>query len=516
MKIGMISNLYPPFVRGGAEHVVVRTVEELIEVDQEVFVITAGPRGEYSKIKIDDRPSEKIYRFFPGNIYFQLDDYKHRLPVRFLWHIYDAFNLSSRFKVAKILKEEKPDIVMTHNMKGIGLGVPKAIQSLGIPHIHVVHDLQLIYPSGLVLAGKEHVPFFLKPIYCAYQKICKIKFGRPDIVIFPSNYLKKEYDKKGFFKKSKVVVLPNPSPSFDFEERHPKEDDTLRLLFVGQLEHHKGIKFLLDSFKKFPQKAQLIIAGEGTCTEMVKKYAENDRRITHLGYIALDQLINCFGLADALVVPSLCYENSPTVIYESFEAGVPVIASDIGGVGELVQDGKNGFLFEPGNQADFLKALKRLSDEKQNFSVEDIKKTLEQYSASIYIEKILKFATDLSDVKDEKLEIADPRDYLGKMVKTKIDRPIGSKHPEYEYKYEANYGFVPETLSPDGYELDAYVLGVDKPIEGFEGRCIAFIRRTEDNDDKLIVVPDGVEMTDEEIKTATYFQEQFFESEIIR
>ncbi len=106
--------------------------------------------------------------------------------------------------------------------------------------------------------------------------------------------------------------------------------------------------------------------------------------------------------------------------------------------------------------------------------------------------------------------------YLGKQVNLVIDRPLGSHHPDYHFEYPLNYGYVPHTISPDGEELDAYVLGVEKPLKTFYGRCIAVIHRLDDDDDKLIVVPDGVQSSDEEIRKLTRFQEQFFTSEILR
>ena len=106
--------------------------------------------------------------------------------------------------------------------------------------------------------------------------------------------------------------------------------------------------------------------------------------------------------------------------------------------------------------------------------------------------------------------------YLDKEVNVKIDRPLNSKHPKHGFKYELNYGYIPNTTSGDGEELDCYVLGVEEPITKFTGKCIAVIHRLNDDDDKLIVVPDGKEFTDEEIKKLTHFQEQYFESEIIR
>ncbi len=107
-------------------------------------------------------------------------------------------------------------------------------------------------------------------------------------------------------------------------------------------------------------------------------------------------------------------------------------------------------------------------------------------------------------------------DFLGKTVDVVIDRPLGSAHPKYGYVYPINYGYVPDTVSGDGKEIDAYILGIKEPLATFTGECVAVIRRMEEDDDKLIVVPIGTAVTDEEIKTATYFQEQFFSSKIVR
>lgn len=107
--------------------------------------------------------------------------------------------------------------------------------------------------------------------------------------------------------------------------------------------------------------------------------------------------------------------------------------------------------------------------------------------------------------------------YINKVVKVKIDRPLGSLHPKHGFKYDVNYGFIPDTKNTDGEEIDAYVLGVDKPLEEFEGKCVAVVHRTNDDDDKLVVIPQEMSgVSDEEIKNQTNFQEQFFKSVIIR
>ena len=108
--------------------------------------------------------------------------------------------------------------------------------------------------------------------------------------------------------------------------------------------------------------------------------------------------------------------------------------------------------------------------------------------------------------------------FLGKVVTAIIDRPIGSKHSNKypNHIYPVNYGYIPNTISGDNEELDCYVLGVFEPVKEFTGTCIAIIRRINDDDDKLIITPDGKNFSDNEIYALTEFQERFFKTEIIR
>lgn len=108
------------------------------------------------------------------------------------------------------------------------------------------------------------------------------------------------------------------------------------------------------------------------------------------------------------------------------------------------------------------------------------------------------------------------KNYLNTIVNVKIDRQLGTNHPKHGFIYMLNYGYIPNTISGDGEELDAYLLGVFEPTEEYTGKVIAIIHRTNDDDDKLIVVPDRVKYTDGQIKALTEFQERFFKSIIIR
>ena len=108
------------------------------------------------------------------------------------------------------------------------------------------------------------------------------------------------------------------------------------------------------------------------------------------------------------------------------------------------------------------------------------------------------------------------RQYLNKIVTVKMDRPMGSKHPKHGFIYPVNYGYIPNTVSGDGEELDAYVLGEHQPLDRFTGRVVAIIHRTNDDDDKLVVMANGRNYSDDQIKALTEFQEKYFESVIYR
>lgn len=113
----------------------------------------------------------------------------------------------------------------------------------------------------------------------------------------------------------------------------------------------------------------------------------------------------------------------------------------------------------------------------------------------------------------ESFELA--KQYLGKKVEVVIDRPLGSKHPKHGFVYEVNYGYIPNTLAPDGEELDCYYLGVTESLEKANGVVRAIVHRLDDDDDKLVVFPDNINMTENEIDILVKFQEQWFKHEII-
>lgn len=105
--------------------------------------------------------------------------------------------------------------------------------------------------------------------------------------------------------------------------------------------------------------------------------------------------------------------------------------------------------------------------------------------------------------------------YLGQEVKIKIDRPLGSKHPKHGFIYTLNYGYIPDTISGDGKEIDVYIIGEFEPLETYKGCVVAIIKRINDVEDKLVVCKEKDKYSLDSIKALVEFQERFFECVII-
>ena len=129
---------------------------------------------------------------------------------------------------------------------------------------------------------------------------------------------------------------------------------------------------------------------------------------------------------------------------------------------------------------------------------------------------IIKYFYDIKYIEFIKESKMANKDYIGKIIGVKIDREFGSKHPKHGFIYSVNYGFIPNTISGDGEEIDCYVLGVFEPIKDFTGKCIAVIHRINDDDDKLVIIPKDKNYSNDAIEALVEFQERFFEHIIIR
>ncbi|MEA3248767.1 MAG: glycosyltransferase family 4 protein [Patescibacteria group bacterium] len=376
MKVILVNNLYGRHARGGAERVVESEARGLAARDHEPVVVSAIPESDMlsggvcgvegcSGPDIIIRGAEgpvRMAEYYPPNIFFYKDLHRHSVPVRLLWHLFDIWNPKSVRMLMKFVRREKPDVVHTHNLMGLGFSIPRALKREGVRHVHTIHDVQLLHPSGLLPADWKGPRL---PHGRLYISIMKRRMGSPDVVLFPSEFMKELHERLGFFPESERVVLRNPVGRAGRAGKSG-ESGARRFLFVGQLEAHKGVLDLLDAWMLWDKHgdATLSVVGSGTLEDVVKRRAEYAPGVNFRGRLEGDEFVRELGRSSWLVVPSEVIENAPTVIVEVLARGIPVIASRTGGIPELVQDGRNGILFEPGDREGLLAALKRAADMK--------------------------------------------------------------------------------------------------------------------------------------------------------
>ncbi len=407
MKLCLITSVFTPYTRGGAESVVTNIVNGFKNTSHQIFIITTCPFHGWRSLWPQKFQENNliIYRFYPLNLfsYLHINQYKKKPLWRFFWHGLDMFNLHSYLVIKHILKREKPQVVLTHVLKGIGYLTCRAIKNSQIKNIHTLHDVQLATPSGLILKDEENSwqnTFFLTKLY---QFLNRHLFGSPQIVISSSKFLLDFYTQRGFFPYSQKIILTNPVNIKALKHKNikTKEEKTFTFLFLGQVEKYKGILLLIKVFKKLlgeikNENINLLIVGSGSALSEAKKMVENVETrdlaslpIKFLGYLPNHELHKIFGQVDCLIVPSLCYENSPTVIFESLSSGVPVIAARIGGI-EFIRDGYNGFTFEAGDENDLLRIIKFVLQNKKQLTAMSVNclESIKEIGVEKYIQKL--------------------------------------------------------------------------------------------------------------------------------
>lgn len=195
-------------------------------------------------------------------------------------------------------------------------------------------------------------------------------FETTDLVLSNSQFLKEMLSVRGF-QTSRFVQLRQGIDTERWMGDGAKEPSPhLRVGYIGQIAKHKGVDVLVRAFKRLQAQTaapRLLLYGNTeqfpSFTQHLHGLIDGDKRITFAGTFSNEQLLKVHGGLDVLVVPSVWYENSPNVILEAFAAKTPVVASNRGGLAELVQHEGNGLLFQIGDAADLARQLQRIIDQ---------------------------------------------------------------------------------------------------------------------------------------------------------
>lgn len=388
MRICFISNLYPPNVLGGAEIVVEKMALEMLRRGHESIIITTSPDEEEHILTRDNTP---IYQLNTTKLYPTYKQTEASGIKKPFWHVFDLWNKSTLNAVKDILVKEDIDIVHINNFKGLSLSCFKAGKEVGIPVVYMSHDFSLICPRANLIRGNNTLcdsRNFICNKYVNVQR--RLLDDNVDLLISPSQFMIDKFRENDFFINTTSIKIPL---GVEYTSHKTiKTYDTIDITYIGTLGKHKGVDTLIKAFKDISNdKIRLHIIGKGYDEEEFKELAGDDSRITFHGFVDNNKIQEYYEMTNILVIPSICYDNSPLVVYESFSTGTPVIGSNIGGIPELVEEGHNGFLFESGNCLSLKeKLVKVINDKELLTNLEDNAfNSLPENSMEIMVNKII-------------------------------------------------------------------------------------------------------------------------------
>ena len=352
MKILLINNQHHRM--GGAHAVYLSTAELLKKHGHGVF---------FFALKDEKMLSDEYANYFPKAIdYRRLSTLSKIKSVRSF-----IYNKEAYTKLNEYIKFIKPDIAHIHLfMGGLTVSILDAFKENNIPIVHTVHDYRLICPAYLFFNGENEIcekcrnnmyyqcivnkcsenslsQSTILALDAYVRKWVKNPYKYIDSLIFVSNFALRKHLEFGLSQKIDSNVLYNFIP--ELSECKPNNKKGKYYLYFGRLSREKGIMTLLEAAKK--TNINLKILGTGPLQQIITSQKSNNIEI--LGYKKGNELIEIIKNASFIIVPSEWYENNPMSVIESYAYGKPVIGADIGGIPEIVEHNKTGYLFESGN-----------------------------------------------------------------------------------------------------------------------------------------------------------------------
>lgn len=394
MKILLVNKfLYP---KGGVETYIIKLGQILQDYGHEV---------QYFGLANEKNIMGNTANSYVSNIDFSDGICKNLMaPLRII------YSTEARRKLRKVLEDFQPDIVHLNNIQfhltpSIILEIEKYKKNVGrkTKIIYTAHDYQLICPSHGLFDNKNQIcekcikgnylhclqskciknsrlKSFLGVIDAYFWKINKA-YSYIDKIICCSEFMKTKLDIQERYR-DKTIVIHNFADKI--EQMEIKKEDYI--IEFGHLSREKGTLTLLEAAKRMSD-VKFVFAGFGDATEEIAKIPNAE----YVGFQTGKDLELLIRKAKVSVCPSECYENCPFSVIESQEYGTPVVASRIGGIPELIEEGKTGLLFRAGDSYELEKQLKYLMESDQlleEYTNNCKEKQFETYDS--YYQKLIK------------------------------------------------------------------------------------------------------------------------------
>ena len=358
---------------------------------------------------------------YDNNKYFvDYIDYPELLKEKKLSSLYKTLKRSiysshAKKKLTELIQDHKPDIAHLGNIHShLTPSIIDVLNENNIPIIWTLHDFELLCPNiHFISNGKICEDCKVSKYYmCSINKckkgslpasiIASIKSyvhyfmyfqDKVDFFITPSDFMRNKFIDYGW-DQNKLIHMQNFLTNKDNHFLEKKSSNKY-IVYFGGLSPWKGVGTLIKSIIGL-EKIKLIIMGDGELRSEIVNSIENIDNIEYIGFQKMDKLRSILSQSLFVVVPSECYENCPYSILEAMSMGIPTIASNIGGIPELVLDGKTGLLFEQKNVEDLQQKIQKLyydNSLREKLSNNAYKFAVKNFNSDKYLNKLLKLYT---------------------------------------------------------------------------------------------------------------------------
>jgi len=384
MRILKVVHTFLPNYYGGTEVLVSNLAKEMSD-KHDVHVFFSNPTADVSDYNVKRRIFDgytgwEVQKDVRKNIYFEETYIDEKVDKSF----------------EKKLEELKPDVVHFHHLIHLSTNLPKIAKKYNVPVVFTLHDFWFQCPmikrvdlknemcdavdsQKCVKCAKARSPFS----YTILERIENIVFGNRDfdeikkrkkallkaikhcdLVIAPTKYLFEEFKKWGI-PEDKFVYSADGIDNTHFSDIVKTKSKNFRFAFIGAIIPEKGLHVLIDAYNKSGiQNSLLHIFGDlnidGEYAAKIQEKSVKNKRIIFRGTFLPEKIGKVFKDIDCLVMPSVWAENAPLVVKNAIIAKTPVIASDIPGIKDNIEDGKNGLLFEMGDSEELRDQMKKI------------------------------------------------------------------------------------------------------------------------------------------------------------
>jgi glycosyltransferase involved in cell wall biosynthesis len=319
-------------LRGGAERFCLKLSNILVTQGHEVSLITGRLNPSTTKQLQKGRLNP-----------FYLTDRQNKIPRKIL---FDYINLQATREFTSILGDYRPDLVHFHSFYGLSSHLA-LISSRNVPTVITMHDAWCVFIDGAPVTPRFNLTNNIwKLPFGIFHRLVNVRHLQSSTIVSPSNWLKQFTSKSGL---PVSKVIPNGVTKFQLAKRYENE-----IIYVGDLNRGKGLRSIIAPLVSYAQRYNWLVTvlGEGPDLCSLKKDHSN---IRFVGYQNPERY---YARASILVVPSLYWENFPTVVLEGMSAALCVIGHNVGGISELLTHQKTGFLYN--NISEFQHLLSKL------------------------------------------------------------------------------------------------------------------------------------------------------------